>query len=382
MQLERLQRVLIWLLITAASVFLLERVLLLFSLFATPLLLFGLAWLMALALRPLVDELTQLAVPLPRFARATSFTAATHWQMPRSMAVALVYVALLTLIAVLGVLLVPPLLQQLTGLPDLLITAVDESTKWIVHLEEDLYRRGWRIDLTNILRPEMLGQQATTLGSTLAQQSFGIASGVANVLVDVVLVIIISFYMTLDGPRLVTRLLALLPYTWRDETRTLLTIVDRTFGGFLRAQILQALFYGLATAALMIIFGLTDVTLASVLSTILVLVPLIGGVFAIIPPLLIALIEYPDRFFILLIGLMVLQQVLFNVVMPRLMGKIVGLHPLLIFGAILVGATVAGAWGVLFGIPVAGVIASVLQFVYLRAMRQRAPTAGSPPLSR
>jgi predicted PurR-regulated permease PerM len=281
----------------------------------------------------------------------------------------------------LGIVLVPPLLQQLTGFPDMMITAVDEANKWVINLEENLYQRGWRIDLTNILRPELVGQQATSLGSALAQQSFGIASGVANVLIDVVLVIIISFYMTLDGPRLVTRLLALLPYGWRDETRTLLSIVDRTFGGFLRAQILQALFYGLATAALMIVLGLTDVTLASVLTTILVLIPLIGGVFAIIPPLLIALIEQPDSFFLLLIGLLLLQQVLFNVIMPRLMGKIVGLHPLLIFGAILIGASVAGAWGVLFGIPVAGVIASVLQFIYFRAMRQRTP-AGAPPLSR
>jgi predicted PurR-regulated permease PerM len=382
MQLERLQRVLIWLLITAASVFLLERVLLLVSLFATPLLLFGLAWLMALALRPLVDELTQVAIPLPRFARVASFSAATHWQVPRSMAAILVYMALFAVIVVLGILLVPPLLQQLTGFPDLMIAAVDAANKWIVHLEEDLYQRGWRIDLTDILRPEILGQPATSLGSMLAQQSFGIASGVANVLVDVVLVIILSFYMTLDGPRLITRLLALLPHGWRSETRTLLSIVDRTFGGFLRAQILQALFYGLATAALMIVLGLTDVTLASVLATLLVLIPLIGGVFAIIPPLLIALIEEPDRFFLLLVGLLLLQQVLFNVVMPRLMGKIVGLHPLLIFGAILVGASVAGAWGVLFGIPVAGVIASVLQFIYMRAMRQRAPAAPAPPLSR
>jgi predicted PurR-regulated permease PerM len=53
--------------------------------------------------------------------------------------------------------------------------------------------------------------------------------------------------------------------------------------------------------------------------------------------------------------------------MPRLMGRIVGLHPLLVFAAILVGAALAGAWGILFGVPVAGVIASVLQFFYERA---------------
>jgi predicted PurR-regulated permease PerM len=143
--------------------------------------------------------------------------------------------------------------------------------------------------------------------------------------------------------------------------------VNRTFGGFLRAQLVQALFYGLATAVLMVALGVSDVALASVLAAIFVLIPLIGGVFAVIPPLIIVLIENPDRFLIMLIGLIVLQQILFNMIMPRLMGRIVGLHPLLVFAAILVGAALAGAWGILFGVPVAGVIASVLQFLYERA---------------
>ena len=69
----------------------------------------------------------------------------------------------------------------------------------------------------------------------------------------------------------------------------------------------------------------------------------------------------------LLIILVIAQQILFNMIMPRLMGRIVGLHPLLVFAAILVGATVAGGWGILFGIPIAGVVASVLQFIYSRA---------------
>lgn len=380
MPFERPQRVLIWLLITAVVVFLLERAFVLFSLFATPLLLFGLAWLVALALRPLVDGLTQVAFPLPRrFTQTPAFSATTRWQMPRPFAVIVVYVALLALFVLLGVLLAPALLQQLAGLPDLLIAAVDEVTKWVAQLEKSLVQRGWKIDMTALLRTETLGQQATTWGSTLAQQSFGIASSIATWLIDLILILILSFYMTLDGPRLVARLLALLPFTWRDETRTLLTIVDRTFGGFLRAQILQALFYGVATAALMAVLGLTDVALASVLATLFVLVPVIGGVFAVIPPLLITLIEDPGRFFLLLIGLVVLQQVLFNVVMPRLMGKIVGLHPLLIFGAILIGAQVAGGWGVLFGIPIAGVIASVLQFVYMRMVQQGQSAADHPP---
>jgi predicted PurR-regulated permease PerM len=238
---------------------------------------------------------------------------------------------------------------------------------------------GWRVNFANVLQADALMQQATTVGSTLIGQSLTIVSGIAALLINLVLILILSFYMTLDGPRLATRLLEMLPLAWRDDTVTFFAIVNRTFGAFLRAQLVQALFYGLATAVLMVALGVSDVALASVLAAVLVLIPLIGGIFAVIPPLVIVLIQNPDRFLLLLIGLIILQQVLFNMIMPRLMGKIVGLHPLLVFAAILIGAALAGAWGILFGVPVAGVIASVLQFLYLRATAAPEAAAAETP---
>ncbi|GAB4190171.1 MAG: hypothetical protein OHK0022_02770 [Roseiflexaceae bacterium] len=375
---DRLQRVLIWMLIIAAGIFLLERMFVLFTLFATPLLLFGLAWLIALALRPLVDRITSLELPLPpvgRWARKTGAVAPT-WKLPRAAAVALIYLLLLAVAITTIISLLPVVGPQLVGIQAALPSAVSEVTRWSVQLEQELRSHGMQVDVQSILRPEALVQQATALGSTLVQQSVSLVGSLAVVVVDLLLVLILSFYMTMDGPRLATRVLELLPVDWRDETRVLFEIVDRTFGGFLRAQIVQALVYGLATAVLMAIMGLSDVALASLIAGLLVLIPVIGGVLAMVPPLLLALIEAPDRFLLMLILLLVLQQVLFNMVMPRIMGQIVGLHPLLVFAALLVGATLAGTWGVLFGIPIAGVLASVFQFIYVRAGRQRAVESG------
>ncbi|HEX9370120.1 MAG TPA: AI-2E family transporter, partial [Roseiflexaceae bacterium] len=214
------------------------------------------------------------------------------------------------------------------------------------------------------------------------QQSLGIAGRVATLLIDLVLVLILSFYMTLDGPRISARIVEMLPTSWRADMLRFFAIVNQTFGGFLRAQLLQGTIYGLATAVVMSALGLDFVALASVLAAIIVLVPIIGGILGVIPPLLIVLIEKPDRFLITLLILTAVQQVLFNMVMPRLMGRIVGLHPLLVFAAILVGAAVAGGWGILFGIPIAGVVAAVLQFIYGRATGDPAvepATAESPP---
>jgi predicted PurR-regulated permease PerM len=384
MPFDRLQRLLIWLLIAAVSVFLLDRLIVLLARFATPLLLFALAWLIALILQPIIAWMTALTLPIPLVSRRAADTGliTPGWRLPRALAVLLVYLALMAVVVYLVISLVPVIASQLAGLETTLPDASAEIERWATSLQGSMNRMGWHVDFASVLQADTLIQQATSVGSTLVGQSLSIVSGIAVLLVNLVLVLILSFYMTMDGPRLAARLLEMLPVGWRADTLTFFSIVNRTFGGFLRATLVQALFYGLATAVLMVALGLSDVALASVLAAILVLIPLIGGIFAIVPPLVIVLIENPDRFLLTLIGLIVLQQVLFNMIMPRLMGKIVGLHPLLVFAAILVGAALAGAWGILFGVPIAGVIASVLQFLYLRATaKPDAAPAETPALN-
>lgn len=377
MLVDRLQRILVWMLVVAVAVYLLERLFFLTALFATPLLLFGLAWLVSLVLKPLVDRLTQLVLPIPFVTHRSQITGqiAPIWRLPRALAVSLVYAAIIALLTVLVLSLVPVIGPQLVGVDETLPSAVNEISLWISGIESELRRVGFRGDLGRIAQPEALAQQAAAVGSTLVQQSLGIASGIATLLIDLVLVLILSYYITLDSPRISARILEILPRHWRADTVRFFTIVNHTFGGFLRAQLIQGFIYGLATAVVMSALGLDYIALASVIASIIVLVPIIGSVLGIIPPLLIAIIGRPDSIPAMLIILAIVQQVLFNMIMPRLMGRIVGLHPLLVFAAILVGATVAGGWGILFGIPIAGVVASVLQFIYGRATSDAASAA-------
>jgi predicted PurR-regulated permease PerM len=250
---DRLQRILVWMLVVAVAVYLLERLFYLTAIFATPLLLFGLAWLVSLILKPLVDRLTQLTLPIPFVTHRSQATGTITptWRLPRVLTVSMIYLAIIALLAVLVLSLVPAIEPQLVGVDETLPNAVNEISKWITGLEGELRRIGFRGDLERIAQPEALAQQATTVGSTLVQQSLGIASGIATLLIDVVLVLILSYYITLDGPRISLRILEILPEAWRADTVRFFSIVNYTFGGFLRAQLLQGMIYGLATAVVM-----------------------------------------------------------------------------------------------------------------------------------
>src|SRR6478672_8560010 len=208
---DRLQRILVWMLVVAVAVYLLERLFFLTALFATPLLLFGLAWLFALVVKPIVDRMTQLVLPVPFVTRRTGTARllAPTWQLPRVVAVSLVYIAILALVVVAAISLVPVIGPQLVGVDQTFPTAVGEISKWITGLQIELTRLGFRGDLEQIAKPEALAQQAAALGSTVIAQSLGIASGIAALLINLILVLILSFYMALDGPRLATRFLEL-----------------------------------------------------------------------------------------------------------------------------------------------------------------------------
>ncbi|HLB11364.1 MAG TPA: AI-2E family transporter, partial [Dehalococcoidia bacterium] len=70
-------------------------------------------------------------------------------------------------------------------------------------------------------------------------------------------------------------------------------------------------------------------------------------------------------------ALLVLQQIVLNVVAPRVMSQNVGIHPLVVFLAFLLGFKLAGLWGAIFGVPVAGVVNAMVQYFIDRTQAAR-----------
>ena len=72
----------------------------------------------------------------------------------------------------------------------------------------------------------------------------------------------------------------------------------------------------------------------------------------------------PDQFVLVMVVTILIQQVMFNVIAPRILSNSVGLHPLFVFAALLVGSRVAGFWGVFLALPIAGIASIFLRYAY------------------
>jgi predicted PurR-regulated permease PerM len=268
---------------------------------------------------------------------------------------------------------VTQLSQLASRMPEYMARA-PEASAWA---QTQLARFGVNLKVEDAVRNGLSGLQG--YAATLIQNALGILTSVVSVLANLFFVLILGFYITLDGPRLRRSILNVIPSSFYQEIRFLGQSVDRTFGGFIRSQLLQAVLQVIGTAVVMTVLGLNFVLIGSLFAGLFMLIPMVGPFLALIPPLAVVLIQAPGLTLVLMIVLFLYQFVIVNVLMPRLMSDAVGLHPILVFGAILFSIKIAGFWGAFFGIPIAGVLWAMLVF-FFEEWRGRDKTPLSDPL--
>ena len=341
--------------------------------FADIILLLILSWLVAYALSPLVEMLN--ARPLPpqmvnafRGANGSAFGARlAAFRVSRILAVALVYLGLVVLVIVAVAAFIPSIIEQVTIIAPQL-SRLDFTKLALTGLFENILSQlNIALNLQDLIKNAFSSLQA--LATPLLQNTVSILTSVLSLLGNALLVILLSFFLSLDGPRFSKMLYDVIPERLHQETRMFFIMTDRAFGGFLRGQLLQAFAIGLGTGLILGIFGIQAALVAGVFAGIFMVIPLLGPILCMIPPLLAVVLTDPSKILLVMIPVILLQVVVVNMIMPRIMGNALGLHPLVIIVSLLIGVKVAGFWGAFFAMPLAGIISAFGAFLIRRRQR-------------
>lgn len=190
---------------------------------------------------------------------------------------------------------------------------------------------------------------------------FGFISTVFGGLISFLLVIVFSFYLSLRRKDLEKSILAVTPEKHKDTAKVILRSTQRRLGRWLQAMFVLATFMGVATFIALSLLNVKIALTVGILAGILELVPYVGpfiagGIILIagstvsLPVGLIALLAY-----------ILLQQLENTVVVPAVMSRVVGFNPLFIIIFVLIGAELAGLWGILVAVPLAAAIAELMR---------------------
>ncbi len=198
-----------------------------------------------------------------------------------------------------------------------------------------------------------------------------IIPSVTQFLVNLVTILILSFYLVIDKDNLNRRMFALTPRKYHDEMRFVQRVINQSFASFVRIQILWGVIGGIITWIVLTIFGVNFAGSTSLIAGILTAVPVIGPIIGVIPPLLVALVESPDQALIIFLIIFVIQQFIFNAIGPKIIGSAFNINPVIVILSLLIGLKVAGATGAVFAIPIASVILIVGREFYNFHFKER-----------
>jgi len=195
-------------------------------------------------------------------------------------------------------------------------------------------------------------------------------SGLAVVgwVLNLVMVPVVAFYLLRDWDDLVARIHALIPRSIEPVVARLARESDDVLGAFLRGQLSVMLVLGAFYGIGLWLVGVSVGPLIGMIAGLISFVPYLGAITGVVMGVIAALVQYQDWTHVLLVlGVFAIGQTLEGyVLVPKLVGDKIGLHPVAVIFAVLAGGELFGFLGVLLALPVASVVMVVLRYLHAR----------------
>jgi predicted PurR-regulated permease PerM len=278
--------------------------------------------------------------------------------LPRTVAAVLVYLGTAFAVVLLALTLVPPVYSQgrqlVTNLPELL----EEGQGRLASFQAWSVAHNLPFDV-RILASQLLAR-VQTQAEAIASTGLGLVVGTFNWFLDLILVLVISFYMLIDGERLWRGLTGIFSQKIRDG---LTQSLQRNLRRFVSGQLLLGLFMAITLTLAFFSLRVPFFLLFAVFIGLMEVIPFVGATLGIATVVtVVAFIDWWLALEVLAVAL-ALQQVKDNLIAPRIMGNLTGLSPVIIFVSLLLGAKVGGLLGVILAIPLTGVGKSLAEIV-------------------
>jgi predicted PurR-regulated permease PerM len=298
-----------------------------------------------------------------------------------ALAVLIVYAVVLLVVVEGGALLLRPLVDQVGQF-------IQESPKLLASFDELLRSLTAFYDRLDLPEPIRNAVDSALAGLSAGAGGFDltsllpIARTIAGTIASVfgyLIVPVWAFYILKDRDRLMAGFDRSLPEEWRTDTWAVLRILERVVGRWLRGQLFLGLVVGAATFVGLLVLGwLVDprftqfAILLAVIAGVLELLPIIGPIISAIPTLLLALTISPQAILAVFVLYTLVQQLENNVLVPKIQGEAIELHPAIVIFALVIGGAIGGLLGAIISLPVTAAARNVYRYLFRRL-------GGEPP---
>lgn len=283
-------------------------------------------------------------------------------------AVILVFLIALSFFLVIAVTIFPTLIEQVNDFVNRLPTWLESGVDQLKIIQRWALARRLPVDLT-----ELVVQLQNTLSSQLQVLSSGVFSfglGLVGSALDLILMIVVTFYMMLYGDRLWDGLFQWVPAPLSFKLRRSL---NKNFHNYFIGQATLASLMGFSMITAFLVMQLPFGLLFGLVIGLMTLFPF-GAIFSIwVVSFLVSLSSFWLGFKVLIVGILIDQSIESGIA-PRLLGRFTGLNPVWVLIVLLIGARIAGLLGLVIAVPTAGFIKNTIE-----ALQEEANATAMPP---
>jgi predicted PurR-regulated permease PerM len=317
----------------------------------------GLLWAVWVMGRPIALFLLSMTIAAA-LAPAVNFL--ERW-LRRTAAIIFVYLLLITVLLLIGLIVIPPLNEQVQDVTERAPLLLNRAEAWLNEWLE--------IGDTN-LREVLVAQV-----EGLSMSAVAIPLGILSSLFEIILILFISLYLLIEAPAIERFILSLFPRTEAEQARTVMHEMATAMGGYVRGTLLSGLAVGIIGYLGLLIIGVANPLPLAVLAAALEIFPYLGPAIAAVPIIGLAFLQSPSTGITVAIFWLALQQIESNVLLPNIMRSQTEISPLLVLLALAGGYAVGGILGAIVAIPVTAALRVFIMMVLAPAIRRRTGAA-------
>lgn len=183
-----------------------------------------------------------------------------------------------------------------------------------------------------------------------------ITTNVARAIFNIVLILILTFYLLKDFGLVKQALHAMVPEKKKTRVRKILHEIDNSLGNYVRGQLLICTIIGVSSYLGLLFLGVEFALILGIIAGITNIIPYFGPFIGAVPAVVVALLTSPALAIKVAIVYTIIQQVESHLVAPQILGKSMGLHPLIVIMALIAGGQFFGIMGMIVAVPVVAVL--------------------------
>lgn len=317
----------------------------------------------------------------------------------RSLAVLLTFVVVIAVFSLAIIVIVPALVAQVSDVSSNLVPVFDsvvESTRSLLSQPISIGGSPVLIDGDPVIPLERLqeltgvepgtdifasesfdlvGIAGAFMGSVggLTGPAFSVLGDALTVVINIFFLLIIMFYFMRDGDRFIDSTVNIAPPSYQGDVRRFFFELGQVWNAYLRGQLILCVAVGLAVYVAALILGLPNAPILGLLAGLLEFIPNLGPIVAAAPAVIIALLTESSTLpflsglpyaLVVAATYVVIQQIESYYLVPRVMGSSLNLHPVVVIIAVIIGATVGGALGIILAAPLTATLRLVGTYIY------------------